>query len=257
MCAVKNSIIDKVRGSRRNARVKLNAWKTVSIEGTDRKVKVDADVAHYLRDKELIGIKGYPHFRICFRQDVDGYNARAYADIPLHRFVMKAKPSEYVDHKNLDLDDCRRSELRICSHAQNLLNRGKSKNNTSGFKGVISNRGKSFTATASKDRRIYQFGTYSTLEVAARVYDREVLKLHGEFARLNFEEDREIAAAYVAPKNSDISRKESAYGTGVYAGPNKTFYCQVRVNGKAKTVGSGFRTPEAARTHRAEFLANL
>lgn len=52
----------------------------------------------------------------------------------LHRLIQGGRE---IDHKNGNGLDCRRDNLRPATHSQNLANRGKNQNNTSGMKGVI------------------------------------------------------------------------------------------------------------------------
>ena len=54
----------------------------------------------------------------------------------LHRFVLKAKKGENVDHINGNKLDNRKENLRKCTRSQNFANRKKYTNNTSGYKGV-------------------------------------------------------------------------------------------------------------------------
>lgn len=104
----------------------------------------------------------------------------------LHRIITGAQKGDIVDHINGDKLDNRRSNLRICTNAQNLMNRGFNKNNKSGYKGV------SFQKSANKweakimvDKRSYYLGLFMTKEAAAKAYNIAAKKLHGEFAKLN------------------------------------------------------------------------
>lgn len=54
----------------------------------------------------------------------------------MHRFITKAPFGSDVDHVNHNVADNRHSNLRICSHMQNLWNSNMPKTNTSGIKGV-------------------------------------------------------------------------------------------------------------------------
>ena len=45
-----------------------------------------------------------------------------------------------VDHKNRNVLDNRKSNLRCSTHSDNLMNRTKQKNNTSGYKGISISR---------------------------------------------------------------------------------------------------------------------
>ena len=54
----------------------------------------------------------------------------------LHRLVMDAKTGYDVDHINHNPLDCRKNNLRICTHQQNIFNSKTPSHNTSGYKGV-------------------------------------------------------------------------------------------------------------------------
>jgi hypothetical protein len=57
--------------------------------------------------------------------------------IALHRFLLGiVDPKIKVDHKDGNGLNNRRSNIRKATHAQNQQNRGKQRNNTSGYKGV-------------------------------------------------------------------------------------------------------------------------
>ena len=77
--------------------------------------------------------------------------------------------------------------LRICSQGQNKMNREKSSNNTSGYKGVSLYRrtGRWQAQIMSYGRHKY-LGSFTTPEAAALAYDIAAKELHGEFAKLNF-----------------------------------------------------------------------
>jgi len=51
------------------------------------------------------------------------HNSRKNGQISLHRFVMGAPDNMLVDHRYHDLDDNRKSMLRICTDQQNQINR--------------------------------------------------------------------------------------------------------------------------------------
>lgn len=55
--------------------------------------------------------------------------------IKLHRYLINAKDG-YVDHKNHDLSDNRKENLRLCDGSESCMNRGLPKNNKSGVRGV-------------------------------------------------------------------------------------------------------------------------
>ena len=60
------------------------------------------------------------------------YN-KTFSSVKMHRLIMNASAGVQVDHANGDGLDNRRSNLRLCTHVENMHNSGKYKNNTSGF----------------------------------------------------------------------------------------------------------------------------
>lgn len=107
----------------------------------------------------------------------------------LHREILAAPPGVEVDHLNLDGLDCRRENLRLADHAENKWNRGRNRNNTSGFKGVSwSARRRRWVAQIVANGTTTQLGYFDTVEAAARAYDAAARVLHREFARLNLPE---------------------------------------------------------------------
>lgn len=112
--------------------------------------------------------------------------------VGVHRLIMNIVDNKelVVDHINGDPLDNRRANLRTCTHAENLCNQKKSKNNTSGFKGVYITKTKEgkprFSVMISKNKRLKYLGVYDGLIEAALAYDKAARELHGEFAQLNF-----------------------------------------------------------------------
>lgn len=66
----------------------------------------------------------------------DGYAATSKVG-KLHHYLFGIN----VDHKNQIKLDCRKENLRFCTHPQNMANVGIKSNNTSGFKGVCWDKG--------------------------------------------------------------------------------------------------------------------
>lgn len=108
--------------------------------------------------------------------------------VKLHRFVLSlTEPVILSDHRNRIRTDCRRHNLRICSPAQNLMNRSVSVCSFSGYKGVFRNeRGKKWKALITlKGKQIY-LGCFESVSDAAKAFDKAARKHHGEYAVLNF-----------------------------------------------------------------------
>lgn len=94
-------------------------------------------------------------------------------------------PPEDVDHINGIRSDDRLANLRLASRSQNNCNRGPQKNNRTGYIGVHPDHG-TYRARINFQRRRINIGNFPTADAAARAYDAEAKRLHGEFARLNF-----------------------------------------------------------------------
>lgn len=106
---------------------------------------------------------------------------------PAHRlawFYMTGKwPSDEVDHVNGIKNDNRFENLREVTHAQNQWNKGKPKNNNSGFKGVCWHKQtKSWRAKLGFHGKHYQRYFKSKLQALLWLHQMRK-KLHGEFAK--------------------------------------------------------------------------
>lgn len=101
----------------------------------------------------------------------------------LHRFILNAPPKTQIDHRNGNGLDCRKENLRYCSHQQNCANRpGLSKKHYKGVRKII-NR---WQAELQANGKYVYIGSFRSPEQAARAYDAEARKRFGEFARTNF-----------------------------------------------------------------------
>lgn len=116
----------------------------------------------------------------------------------LHRFVLGIDdPKIFVDHRNGNGLDNRKSNLRIATHKENTQNSGPQKNNTSGFKGVsiitsskgVAYKTPSYQASINirqpKGKPITYSKCFKHILEAAYRYNELALKYHGEFANLN------------------------------------------------------------------------
>lgn len=112
----------------------------------------------------------------------------------LHRVVMQrtlGRPlenTEFVDHRNRNKLDNRRSNLRLADHSQNAANSVSAGSYTSPYKGVSWSRSRELYATYLTYRgKKINLGRFEDPEEAAWMYDQFASQLHGEFAVLNFE----------------------------------------------------------------------
>lgn len=111
----------------------------------------------------------------------------------MHRVILERmisrtlRANEQTDHINGNGLDNRRENLRICTPAQNRCNRGKTKANKSGYKGVCWDEKRSkWESIIRVSGKAIHLGRFSTAEEAARAYDDAATKLHGEFSNLNY-----------------------------------------------------------------------
>ena len=109
----------------------------------------------------------------------------------LHRVILErviGRPltkTELTDHVSGDKLDNRRTNLRIATNAQNLRNRGKQRNNTTGFKGVAWHRtSEKWTAQIVVNGKKMHLGYFTTPEAAHAAYCIAARELHGEFANI-------------------------------------------------------------------------
>ena len=109
----------------------------------------------------------------------------------MHHVIM-GHPSKgmTIDHRDGDGLNNQRSNLRFATIMENSRNQGKSKRNTSGFKGVSWDAsGKKWRAAISVNNKSIGVGSFADINDAARAYDAAARKYHGEFANTNFRGD--------------------------------------------------------------------
>ena len=106
--------------------------------------------------------------------------------ISMHRLLSGAQKKDIVDHINGNPLDNQKSNLRICSIAENSRNAVKPKNNTSGFKGVTWDKDRRrWVAQIKFNRKTINLGRFTCPIEAARTYNSAAIKYFGEFANLN------------------------------------------------------------------------
>lgn len=121
--------------------------------------------------------------RFCGAQ---GHNPATKKKQLMHRLVLSGLPSNiFVDHRNGDVFDNRRENLRPATNGQNKANSGLRRDNPTGFKGVTRHGG-SYRAILSWGGGNTHLGSFKTPEEAARAWDEAARELQGEWARFNF-----------------------------------------------------------------------
>ena len=162
-----------------------------------RSIRVEGDVAYVTLTKgyEAIIDASDAHIVSGFDWQAKEYEHLVYAtrtatvngvrkELKMHRAILSPPIDMNVDHISGDGLDNRRSNLRQASHTQNMHNQRKSKNNTSGYKGV------SFHKPTGKWRpvirvggKMISLGLFFSPEDAANARSNAANTYHGDFAR--------------------------------------------------------------------------
>lgn len=122
------------------------------------------------------------------------YNIKKDKQTRLHRFILNVHDTKepFIDHIDGDKTNNRKSNLRLCTHKQNLRNRSATKNSSTHAKGVTIRKNKNnvvYIATISytddnNNRKYIHCGTFKTIEEAQKARYEKEKELFGEFARL-------------------------------------------------------------------------
>jgi hypothetical protein len=106
--------------------------------------------------------------------------------ILMHRVVLGLPSTQHphVDHKDCNGLNNQRCNLRICNQSQNQANQRLSKNNTSGYKGVVWHSGANkWMARIVVHRKGIYLGIFIDKLEAVKAYRRAAVEYFGEFAR--------------------------------------------------------------------------
>ena len=108
---------------------------------------------------------------------------------PLHRLVSLymygSLPIKLIDHINHITTDNRLCNLREATHTENVRNRKKQKNNTSGFRGVHFDKSKGVFVARCNSKHLGQF---NTAEEASLAYEEYAKRINGRFYHILKEE---------------------------------------------------------------------
>jgi hypothetical protein len=114
------------------------------------------------------------------------YRCRNRRSISMHRMIMGEPKGKVVDHRDGSSLNNRRSNLRICTTAENIRNR-RHTGGASRYKGVyFVKRLKKWKAVITFNSKTIHIGCFSDEISAGKAYDKKAKELFGEFACLNF-----------------------------------------------------------------------
>lgn len=148
-------------------------------------------------DAELVAGHTWWLFDGTTSKTVYAYTQIAGKTVYMHRLIAGAAPGQKVDHEDRNGLKNTWTNLRFGTSSQHQANKGMQRNNTSGYIGVSWNelRGtwKAFVGINRK-RKTRDFpGTDEGRDSAARWRDKAALEAFGEFAVLNFPDERLVA----------------------------------------------------------------
>lgn len=112
--------------------------------------------------------------------------------IPLSEVILKLHGIFFnglIDHKDRDPLNNQIENLRPATKSQNMANRGRFSNNSTGYKGVsFLKRDSLYVARIQFRGQSIFIGRFQDPTIAAKAYDRVAKRCHGAFAVLNFPE---------------------------------------------------------------------
>ena len=115
-------------------------------------------------------------------------SARRPSPVLMHNELMGPLPQGcVVDHHNRNGLDNRRTNLRIVTRSQNMMNREKTRQNSTGYKGGYKtgdSKRNPYSTKIQKDYEVYYLGHYKTAEEAHEVRKKKEEELFREFAPL-------------------------------------------------------------------------
>lgn len=122
-----------------------------------------------------------------------GYAARhqrlksgKYIKVFMHRQINGTPDGFITDHIDGNTLNNAKSNLRTSTIAHNSYNRGKTKANKSGFKGVMIDRRRNmFRARIVDEKQEHHLGYFNSAVEAAIAYNEAAKHYHGQYARLN------------------------------------------------------------------------
>jgi HNH endonuclease len=133
-------------------------------------------------------------YAVRYRKKADGGGG-----VLMHREIIGTDKGKDVDHVDGDGLNNQRENLRECTTSQNLMNRHRpSGHGSSGFLGVHWRaRAGQWRAVATKEGRMYFFGSSKSKEEAAILRAHGAVHLFGEFAP---DFDRKLASLHPCPE---------------------------------------------------------
>jgi len=160
-------------------------WKAEIIDESTFKIPLNLDFYALIDKDDLEKVSNY-----CWHAGLDGkyassgikrVNGKVLPPIKMHRLIM-GFPEKGIDHINGNTLDNRKKNLRLCNQSENLRNRSKPINNSSGYKGVSFDKKRGmFRADIRHMYKRHFLGHFHTAQEASNAYVSFAKKVQGEF----------------------------------------------------------------------------
>ena len=106
--------------------------------------------------------------------------------IRMHRQIANTPKDMDTDHINNNRLDNRKSNLRICTRAQNIRNSSLRADNACGYKGVSLHKFSGlYHARINVEKKVISLGYFKNPKEAAIAYNKAALEYFGEFSNIN------------------------------------------------------------------------
>lgn len=155
----------------------------IIIDGSSARVSLTQGFDAIIDSQDVPLVAGYRWVILSNSKTGHAYAARYEAGkcFLMHRVILGATAGTFVDHADGDGLNNRRSNIRLATHAQNMVNRIKDRRNKLGIRGVSKEKGK-YRAKITPGGKTVHLGTYKTPEEAAAAYRGACIAIWGEFA---------------------------------------------------------------------------
>lgn len=154
-------------------------WEPVKRDGKTLFIPLSQNKYAIIDSEDLSKIRRY---KWCLGPNGHYACSRTYKKtVRMHRLII-SNSEGMVDHINGNTLDNRRSNLRVCTPAENSRNRFYSKLNKTGYKGVFFDKNlKKFRSSIGMDYKHIYLGVSNSAENLSKLYENKAKELHGDF----------------------------------------------------------------------------
>lgn len=177
---VVEALIPVVRGNIKGCKCGIGLSNTITHSKVNRYI-LKGDIVEVYDNKNhlfIIDAEDLDKIKLhYFQEDGHGYIRCPKLKVSLHRYLMQPSESMVVDHINGDASDNRKSNLRVCSQKENMLNQHKVKGFS--FKSKLNK----WQAYIGYNGKTIHLGYYKTADEAKAARREAELKYFGDYAR--------------------------------------------------------------------------